>query len=58
MRSFTAVRKNGLSIITVLAENEDAARAEIERQLKKNPSRRWYLDKWNEDGQLIEERID
>ena len=48
----TAVFKNGLRIISVLAKDEEEARKKIKEQLSR-PRRTEYLSAWEKDGSLI-----
>ncbi len=48
----TAVFKNGLRIISVLAKDEAEARGKIKEQLSR-PGRTGYLSAWEKDGSLI-----
>lgn len=43
-----------LSIITVYGEKTSDCVAQIEEQLNRNPSRRQYLEAWNEGGRFID----
>lgn len=42
-----------MSIITVYANTLEEAVASIEVELKKNPSRQAYYDKWVADGRFV-----
>jgi recombinational DNA repair protein RecT len=46
MENYTAITKQGFSIITVLAKDMDDARAKIKIELHKNPSRQAYYGPW------------
>jgi len=48
----TAIFKNRLRIISVLAENETEARTKITEQLSR-PGRTEYLEAWKKEGSLI-----
>lgn len=55
MKQFTAYEKLGpfkAAIISVFAENIEAAKIRIEEELKK-PGRGGYLKKWRDDGCII-----
>jgi hypothetical protein len=56
MKHFTAVTESGANIITVLANGLEEAKVAIAKELKKNPSRIPFLNKWKEDGELVEEK--
>ena len=48
----TAVRANGMRIISVGANSEQEARKEIKEQLSR-PGRTDYLEAWKKDGSLV-----
>ena len=48
--------KDGSCITSVLAPDAKTARARIRYELDKNPPRRWYLDRWQEDGEIVEKQ--
>jgi hypothetical protein len=56
MKLYTAKLKNGLNIITVMAEGWADAGSKIDKELNKNPSRRVLFDKWMKDGLLVERK--
>lgn len=56
MKVFTAVTKSDTKIISVLADHKRDAKRQIRTELSKNPSRKAFLDKWVEDGELVEEK--
>ena len=55
MKTYTALDKNGWSIVTVFAENEDQARDKIRDQLDR-PGRRGYLKNWIDAGKPVKEK--
>jgi len=54
---FVAKTDRGLHIISVLAADEAEARQIIAKELDKNPSRRPYLAKWRQDGEIVEVKV-
>jgi hypothetical protein len=57
-KRYTAMDHNGFSIITVLADDEKAAKTRIEYELRKNRSRRAYLASWKKGGEVVKEHAD
>jgi len=54
-REFRAVYGDNQKICRVMAEDKNDARRQLENQLKRNLSRRWYYNRWALDGyQIIE----
>lgn len=54
---WTAKSKQNTSIVSVLAENEQEAKRLITDQLKM-PGRGHYLKAWQEDGEMVEQRLE
>ena len=55
MQFWTALDKNGWSIVTILAESEKDAEKRIQEQLDR-PGRRGYLKEWTDAGKPIKEK--
>ena len=58
MGNWKAVDVRGNPITSVFAGSVREARAEVKRQLSKNPSRRAFLQRWLEGGEIVERAND
>jgi len=54
MNTFVAKLSNGARVTSVGAESLGEAIERIRHELGKNESRRWYLRKWQADGEQVE----
>lgn len=46
------------ALVSVLAADKEEADREVEAQLKMNPGRLPYFQRWERDGRIVTERVD